>query len=272
MRKLKHHPFENAIVGPPAARRGWRPATRRFAGEFAIERSGSSGASTSPPGPQPTVVIGEDDRQQVKQTKTYPARAIAQIRVLLTNGGTLSSTGWFISPSVIVTAAHVVSAPGQSIKTIAAAPGRNANTLPYGYADGVKWKASSRWDNQPGSAGDYAAIELAKPLGSVLGFFGLRSFSNQQLSQGRFWVAGYPIDKTDGTMWAHEGPVTPSELFLQYTTDTEAGESGAPVFVKMTDGIWAAGIHVGGVDGVGNRAVRITSTVFNELEDWKGGL
>lgn len=98
-------------------------------------------------------------------------------------------------------------------------------------------------------------------------------FTDQALNTTQFWVAGYPSEpaKAEGTMWAHQGPVTPKPAFLEYTTDTSEGESGAPVFVKAPDGYWAGGIHVGGVAGTGNRAVRITGTVFDELDSWKDG-
>lgn len=134
MRKLNGHPFQFALPRAQVHRGGWRPVTRTFdRSALDKERAGAPGAATHP-GVVPHVIIGNDDRKRITNTKSYPARAIAQLAVRFENGDELSGTGWFISPDVLVTAAHVVAG---SVKVIAAAPGRDGSALPFGFANAI---------------------------------------------------------------------------------------------------------------------------------------
>jgi glutamyl endopeptidase len=247
----------------------WKPNPLELGSEPLAHEPGSQG--------QPRLeefnaelIFEPDDRLPVTDTTQFPARAIAQIIVHYNIGPDEFATGWFLSRNVVITAAHAISQAGRTALTARVIPGRNgATSAPFRFADSQTFAPSQNWNGGSNPQADYAAIRLPVPLGDVVGFFGVRVFTDQQLASVPFDVVGYPFDdKPIGTMWSARGPVVPSPFTLSYVMDTTGGQSGAPVFGMFGSQFMVAGIHGGG-DPMANRAVRITETVFQELLAWK---
>lgn len=218
-------------------------------------------STTASNGTQPVIesVIGPDGRTQVKDTKGSPYRRTGQI-TFQENGDTYICTGWLISASTVVTAGHCLN--GGASTNITFAPARNGKTDPYG-----KYTATEVWvDNRGVSApgGDWGVIQLDKPVGNTVGWYGLKPAGSADLTGQKARIIGYPGDKASGTMWQHTdriGSVNDRNFF--YQTDTAGGQSGSAVTTSDSD--VSNGIHIWGNDGSGNGATRITGELFNAL-------
>ncbi len=207
-------------------------------------------------------VIGADGRTQVKKTTESPFRRTGQI-VFKENGDSYICTGWLISASTVVTAGHCLNEGASTDITFT--PARNGSTDPYG-----TFKATEIWVDGRGvnaAGGDWGVIQLDKPVGDTVGWYGLKPAGAADLAGQAAKVIGYPGDKPRGTMWQHSdkiGSVTDRNFF--YQTDTAGGQSGSAV--TTSDSNVANGIHIwgtGGNNAKGNGATRITGELFNTL-------
>lgn len=221
-------------------------------------------------------VIGADGRTQITNTGKYPNRAIASLVFHQSDGFDYICTGWFVSPTYVMTAGHCVFDPslGTFATNMTVYPGRNGNTLPYGSATGIKLITTKCWKNTASPECDYAIIKLNTSLGNTVGWFGFGWYSqNSSLQNKQVNVRGYPGDKPSGTMWTMKGPIEQvTSTRFGYSIDTFGGQSGAPAYGKFVFGNTTCnpcgmGIHAYGVGATPyttrNSAVRITQTVYN---------
>jgi glutamyl endopeptidase len=208
-----------------------------------------------------------DRRTRISDTTTSPYGAIAKITTDFEYG-----TGWFISPTILVTAAHVLFHNGQRAQSVSVDAALNGEIKVVPKQQAQNWIAASSWDQQAGSSSDYGAIQVPTANNA---WFDFGVYSDQQLQQLTFEIVGYPVlDNSLGidgfTMWRDAGQLSqPSQDMLYYTLSTSNGQSGSPIFHAAQDGkFWAAGIHVD-LYQAQNKGVRITQGVFDMLNVWK---
>ncbi|MDF0584166.1 trypsin-like peptidase domain-containing protein [Bradyrhizobium yuanmingense] len=246
------------------------------------------------PAAKPENVIGADNRTRVADTALTPWRCICHLEVEYERGPVGCGTGFFVGPQTIVTAAHVLvdrrsngwKNPRMAVR-VRVLPGRNGTLAPYGYVVSGKFQIPDVWTektaNQMQAATlDYAAIDLTdsecdvseQPLGERLGFFGLKAYTAAEEAGVKLLFvnnAGYPMeaDKPYGTLWYNAGRISKwSPEFVEYMVDTEAGQSGSPIYLfdEKTKERYVVAIHTTG-DFV-NRGLRITPQIFDAIRKW----
>jgi glutamyl endopeptidase len=210
-------------------------------------------------------IISPDGRYRITTTTSYPYRAIAHVTSSI--GG---CTGWLINKNTVVTAGHCVY-NGSWASSVRVYPGRNGSSTPYGSCGKLRLYSVTGWTQNRDRNYDYGAIKLDCSIGNITGWFGYRWTSSSLTGQPTY-LAGYPGDKTKGTLWRHNDSVRITQTYrLYYANDTWPGQSGSPVWNNggscSTCGI---AIHAYGVDSTGyNGGTRITQSVFNNLTTWK---
>ena len=212
------------------------------------------GAANFPEGAAPNVVIGNDDRKEITDTKQAPSKWVGKLHATTQSGGSSYCTASLISKDTVITAGHCV-AKGQSKWTFAA--GENKGQQPYGTA-----AAKQIWyDKKYGETGhDWAVIKLDSAVGEKTGWFGMNVPDTQKLVDTQATVIGYPGDKDGGAQWADRNKVMKvTDRQVVYQTDTFNGQSGSSV-VNDTSTIFA--IHTGGKTGE-NYGTILTGELFN---------
>lgn len=262
-------PEATLASGPARRQRGVQPP---FEGTGIVPEGITTTANEPEVAPVPPVdpvspesVIGTDNRYQITSTTTYPYRAIA---LVTSNIG--QCTGWLIGVDTVVTAGHCVH-NGAWATNVRVYPGRNGTSSPYGSCGAVRLYSVTGWTQSRNRDYDYGAIKLNCTIGNTTGWFGFRWQSSSMNGQPTY-LAGYPGDKTYGTLWRHDDQVRMSQTYrLYYSNDTYGGQSGSPVWNGLS-GCSPCGIaiHAYGVDATGyNGGTRITQTVYNNLNTWK---
>ena len=232
------------------------------------------------------VVIGRDERKRITTTKTNPWKRICHLKIQAANGRFFLGTGFFIGPRTIVTAGHCVYMHDQGgwAKQITVTPGRDATATPFMSYTATSFRSVKGWVTDKSRNYDYGVIILPRSaaIPPEIGAFGFASYSNQALlTKKRLNTAGYPGDRPypgdqpPNTLW-YDGRKAKSVTArtIVYDIDTAGGQSGSPVWAKLSNGKRiVVGIHTNG-DLSGNSATRITKSVFDNLKKWReeGGL
>jgi len=210
-------------------------------------------------------VFGTDDRFAVsaertqRKTRDFPFNTICILE---------DSQGWgsgtLIAPQVVLTARHVnLGLP----MTVTPAADFAARTTALARPFGQKIVPVARW--RPHPTLDIGLLFLRDA-------FPHRRFMLLQPRTARntlttLTVAGYPIDRTRGTMWAHSDRIVGvSPAMLTYRIDTAANQSGSPVWLLGNDGYRILlGVHVGfRRDAIGNPDVNQAVRITCEVIDW----
>lgn len=266
-----------------------------------IDRAAPSGSSTLAPSPaalapadsisvslphahrllqpqQPGSIIGVDDRTRVEDTTAFPFSAIAQLVIRFKYGFAFYCTGWFVGPSIVITAGHCIYDHSLGwAKRVTVYPGLNGSTAPFGKSREKRLYSVAGWVQRASPAYDYGAILLNAPLGAQTGWFGAASLDDEKLRSLTVAVTGYPGDKPFGTLWTSSGRLFRITLLrLFYTLDTFAGQSGSPVYNQHTGRacrFCAVGVHGYGVGadptGKANSGIRVTDAVLDNLNWWR---
>ena len=219
-------------------------------------------------------VCARDDRVHVTAVTQPPWRMTAQLFITAANGSRYVGTGWFIAPTILVTAGHCVHSrrSGGWAKEIEVVPGMNGRQRPFGSAVSTRFRSVQGWVSHAQVEDDYGCIILpdSAPLGEKTGWFGFASFGDAKLKNSLINTSGYPADKSIGTQWYNGGRLSRIEAQrLFYLVDTFGGQSGSAIWHNEvgTTRRYAVGIHnYGGCD---NKATRINDTVFDILKSWK---
>jgi V8-like Glu-specific endopeptidase len=214
------------------------------------------------------VIVDQDDREQVTDTTAFPFRCICSLTITAQDGSKWIGTGWLAGPSTVVTAGHCVFLHGSGgwPARIDVFPARNGPNKPYAFTS-TSFRSVKGWTRDQKPANDYGAIILPQP--AVVGFFGYKVMTDEELSGRVVSVYGYPSDKEPGTLWGHYRQLTqilPRQLV--YNIATIGGQSGAPVWDKDGEDRFVVGIHNYG-DVSGNSATRITAAVYDNIDAWK---
>ena len=266
------------LVGPLLSRLGRLGGQRRRVRREAGEEGGLDEAALEALEAQLQqleVIIGKDDRVQIKSTTVVPWKRICHLQIESADGGRFLGTGALIGPRTVITAGHCVYMHSQGgwARSITVTPGRNADSKPFGSCKAVGLRSVRGWVSMRKSDYDYGAIILPPDCLKMQppSAFGFASYSDAFLNSKKLNLSGYPGDKPAGTQWYHgrkAKTVKPKKIF--YDIDTMGGQSGSPVWVKINGKRIMVGIHTTGAPN-GNSATRITTEVLANLKRWKDG-
>jgi V8-like Glu-specific endopeptidase len=226
-----------------------------------------------------TFLDGNDDRQIYYDSASYPYCCIGMVQ---TPGGW--GTGTIVGENFILTAAHVVGglwAPGQPLtQTITFTPAMFGGSSSLG----PSWQANvtqiAAWDANASVVGyDMALCRLDQPMGSWLGYFGSRGYSEDWEGHAYWEHDGYPYDLSPGgNQPCYQFSVTIDDdddddhdtVELETDADIASGQSGGPLHGFFDNG----GFQVVGVLGGQDSDFLETSNVFaggsglNALVKW----
>ena len=214
------------------------------------------------------VPIDTDKRIVISEPEKYPFSAIAYIDVTPGCGHSgWYGTGFMIEKNLLMTAGHCVycpecHAPAQEI------------AFYFGYRNARNYIACNKGSNwrvyvsrqvaegKDYQMYDYAVFQLDEDIGKKTGYFKLRhDVPDAELAGASFHVTGY----RDGILRIDTDRVEPlNERYLIHYADTEAGNSGCPVY---DDDYSVIAINTAeGNDGTRNYAVRITGDIYAMIE------
>ncbi len=217
-------------------------------------------------------VIDGDDREPIGEIDEYPWTAICYLRTTGKDGEEGHGTGWLVGPRTVVTAGHVVCPRlGDGfVESVEVTPGRAAHGAAHPPVTANAFKTTRGWWDRRDEGFDYGAVILdpSDRIGDDLGFFGFSSRTREELKRTPAWIAGYPRDRDRFLVQAAGSIHTVESRRLRYDIDTEDGESGAPVFVRTSDGPMVVGIHTDGFPER-NEGLRINDLVAETLRRWK---
>jgi glutamyl endopeptidase len=219
----------------------------------------------------PQTRIGHDDRVPIADTTHLPWRCICQLVVDGLGAEQALGTGWMAGARTVLTAGHnlVSHKTGRQATRITVVPGRQVDMAPFDFFRSTRFDVHPRWREQGDEQFDLGVIWLDAAVGEHIGWFGFGSRSDEQLDNLIVNTAGYPADKRLGTQWFNAGRISQIEpRALVYGLDTEAGQSGSPVFaIDARDERVVLAVHAYGGDA-SNRGIRITDDVFSLFSDW----
>jgi V8-like Glu-specific endopeptidase len=235
-----------------------------------------------------------DERKVVHATLQPPNLAIAHLQITLANRQEhIVGTGFFINPTTLLTAAHLLfpkepkygDSVNKPVHSVAVYPARNGASRPIPSVKAASFTHEPRWETPPANTPnlyfDYGVIKLPKAVPQVSTQFVPTLFDPNVHTSGT--LCGYP----DGL----SAPVPEDYvLFSQYTEtgnilcyfpdppsapglvnfkiDTSEGQSGSPVYVMNGNQPAAFAIYIN--TGIGtvmgsnfNVGVRVTQDTLN---------
>jgi V8-like Glu-specific endopeptidase/tetratricopeptide (TPR) repeat protein len=240
-------------------------------------------------------VIGVDERTRIFDTQLSPWRMICAIRCWW--GSRLAvGTGFLVSPSLVLTAGHVVlpkalRTPPDRIEVIF---GLNGQERPFGEARVDSVSVHPGWRERFEIPSDVAAIHLGEAIGRKVGWFGLATRTADELRLAWSHVTGYPGEKLEpardaagqaiapaqaAQLWHHGAPILNVQTRrIFYATDTTGGQSGAPIYIlepgasptPVVVGVHAYGAAASPVAvGQSNSGPWIDAEMFDLITRWR---
>jgi V8-like Glu-specific endopeptidase len=229
----------------------------------------------------------------VSPSAGYPYTAIVKMVITFPDNQVYAGTGAMVDSFHVLTAGHNTysSADGGWASSIKVTPMMDGDSEPFGSA----WMTSERtytsfqdYDQaHPHSTNtnvnDVGLLTLDRTIGNQTGWMGFGYDNNNgRFASGRvFNLAGYPATNGyDGThMYLSSGPIAglspdgQAILYRQTALTTFGGMSGAPIweYNPETGTRVIYGVHVSGT-ALGeslNFGVRITQSIFNDLQSWR---
>ena len=249
--------------------------------------------------------IGDDDRTPVPDPTERPYRQICQISYKVPDPGSSRmqakrGTGWLVGPRLVITAGHVVFDPVHKgdpeilSRDFAIAPGRikrgdGPDAAPYGLFGAARLSAHPRWLSDCDPDYDIGCIHLDRPVPGAVGHWTFAAFDDAALVGAEVNLAGYPVigppEGDSPVPIPHNGMkafwhrnridrVTPQRLY--YDVDTSGGQSGAPVWLRLSaqEPPTVIGVHAYGFTGEdtgedrANSATRITPQLVQTIQRW----
>ena len=206
------------------------------------------------------VVIGEDERVQIKTSTKSKNDVYNKIGHLILPDGTC--TGTMIAPNVVLTAAHCIydKKAKDIIKPnkVSFIPGRKSSMdIPFGIFKGKKIVTYKEYILSEDSDYDMAIIELtAEPNVGYLEIS--ESFDHFELPKHKLFIAGYAGDKDFATLWESGAKGATRDFWsntMTYNIDTEGGQSGSAIRAKFGEVQKIIGVHTTG-SRFGNSGMR----------------
>lgn len=204
-----------------------------------------------------------------EMTSTYDQRVVRLV-IKFENSPNKENygTGFMIGPDAVATAAHNLNHPTYGkAKSITCHIGAKANGYSVAsptISNPAKFLRPSEWDSTGAYRYDYGVIKLPTDVTSV-GSFGFGAYSNSTLSSNTFTLIGYGSKLSQAGASSKLHNIGTYDFY--YDINTRGGDSGSPVFYQNG---YVAGIHAyGKTDTVSPSATRITTSVFNDLKEYK---
>ena len=222
--------------------------------------------------PSTAIIIGEDEQQRV--TKQYPYSAVMFLGIRYSNGTVTTGTGVLVGPDIMLTAGHVFYHEkfGKAIEVRTyPAMMTEYKTFPK-TLDSIsgEWCYPKSWFcgrisldvSSYNNENDWSVVKLAKRYGDTYGYWGYKANVYDTKSVN---VVGYPINLTktffpylsSGSVVYDQNTQDPSKSVIKYLADTEAGNSGSPVFCYYDGSPTVIATHISGY------ADAISPTKFN---------
>lgn len=220
-------------------------------------------------------VMGQDDRKQVADARQFPWNRICYLRLHYQSGTTAVGTGWMVGPRTVLTAGHCVHQRRFGwAKSVEVIPGWNGEPLeaaPFGVHVATRCLSVRAWVERKQGAYDCGAVILPETSVFAAPFIPFEAAPDGTLQGQNIDIAGYPVDRTMGTMWSDTQPLSATNsTYLFYDVDTEDGQSGAAVLAQRADGPVAVGLHTDGSNR-GNFGIRITEELVQIFQRWAQG-
>lgn len=220
------------------------------------------------PGLSVTSVIDPDTRVPVANVNAYPYTASALIYVTYEKHfSPLPMSASFVSDRVLLTAGHCLYYENYGRATkIEVKPGGNDSSFSKVVAS--SYAVANGWENDFDPEYDYGVIVLDESMNT--GSLSLKTKTISEIKNKGVINYGYPYDKDEGTLWYGEGTIkSASTNMLWHDIDTEGGSSGSPIMLK-SDSFSIIGVHTQGKgSGNLNKAVRVTDSLINFVEENK---
>lgn len=228
------------------------------------------------------------NRDRVPDERGLPWSAICDLLITARDGSRHTGTGWFISPTMLVTAGHCVFVHAEGtavhgfVKEILVMPARHGESdssqshFGWAIASEGSFEAHDQWKLNGLRDFDYGVIALptSAPLGQRTGFLRYNNFQN--LNGSAPIISGYPDNLPpgtvpEGTQWFERNFIREvTARRVSYDIFTVSGMSGSPVFFDIQGvGFVACAIHNFGAEPF-NTGVRINQEVANQLDAWLG--
>lgn len=221
----------------------------------------------------PHAIIGEDNRERITSTTSYPWSAVVSLIMKFPGSSDLYiGTGFFIGPRTVITSGHCVYDHdlGGWAEWVEVIPGRDGGSAPFGTHYAVNLKTTVGWYYYASPSWDIGAVILGSDVGNSTGWFGFAYYGRNKSIGQIVNTAGYPGDKPAGTQWFHYATIVrvkrTNKMF--HNTDTYGGQSGSPLWRLIDGSRYVVGIHRGARGAYWNQAVWVTSAVFDLMYDW----
>lgn len=223
--------------------------------------------------PNTESVIATDQRYLINKTTRYPWRAMTKLYMTFPNRRKYMCSGALVSAKYVLTAAHCVYSQkyGGYATKIEVVPGLSGTYKPYGSAFATNTRTYANWTTSKDSNYDIALLTLDRPIGHSTGWLSYAYYPT--LDGVTANIAGYPFDKDDSLkLYYHYGSITGlTAQRVSYTTDTESGQSGSPVYRNVNRERTIFAVHTLGTSPptvTSNSGTRIDSTKFSDITAW----
>ncbi len=219
-------------------------------------------------------IIGdEDDRVPVSDDKPHPWHSVVRLEITRQDDTIVGGTGWFASPTVILTAGHCVY-DRHSEDLAARGWAKQMAVYLHGSTTPIITsiiRTTKGWKNCGDKRYDYGAVVLSDLLTDGPEPYHCKVLGSMDLKDKEARIAGYPQDKPTGSLWEAQSKIKRVETEeLLYDIDTIPGESGAPVLMTNGEQVFVVGLHhwgAGSSHGL-NRGIRLTDKLVENIEQW----
>lgn len=229
--------------------------------------------------PQPDVVIDSDTRVRINSKNHRLLHDSIGILKISDAEGTAYCTGTVISQHHVVTAAHCLVSKKKFADKVVFMPGLNGPVSsakrPFGTFQAIKLQVFKAYFETSSVENDLGLLTFAENLPvSPLAIAAAPSSAAIIGEEVKLTIAGYPGDKTLGTLWEGKGARFGTILWQQssaHSVDTASGQSGSAVRSRVNGVESVVGIHSSGVDAdifKYNEARFFTAETVQTLKEW----
>ena len=269
-----------SVAHAPGSRRTRRSSADRSA------RVAARGADRARSGHRPTdlaerpeealperKVFGDDDREPVDDTESYPWSTVAKVYSRFPDGSWLEGSAVMVGPDDALTAGHVIhdTERGGWADRVEVVPGFNLGDEPFGVHLAEDLRSLAGWTESQDFDFDIALIDLEDDVGDETGWLGLSSATDNALLDNVLNTAGYPADLEEGLgMWFaadYAADVDATSIYLDRHLDAAGGQSGSGLWLKDGDDRLVVGV-LSTETSSANVAVRIDDELYDVIDDW----